>query len=140
MTIPPRTRKQIAAEAIDWFLQFQETAVGAADRQSFSEWLLRSPEHVEEYLRVSSSWHLVNVDSKGFLAAAELVTAAKTHHDTGNVVALPSRLGQRAPPAVGESGRSSSRRKRRPALVASWVSSIALWAKRACGWWTGLRK
>jgi ferric-dicitrate binding protein FerR (iron transport regulator) len=52
MGITRRTRKQISAEAVNWFLQFQETAGTAQDRQAFSEWLLRSPAHVEEYLLV----------------------------------------------------------------------------------------
>jgi transmembrane sensor len=127
MGITRRTRQQIAAEAVDWFLQFQEAAATESDRQSFSEWLLRSPAHVEEYLRVSCSWSLVNVDSEGDLEAAALVAAAKAHHETDNVVALPSRLGRRLPPAVSESGRAFSGRKWRAALVASLVLGIALW-------------
>jgi ferric-dicitrate binding protein FerR (iron transport regulator) len=133
-------RKQIATEAVDWFLQFQEMAVADADRRSFSEWLLRSPAHVEEYLRVSSSWHLMNVDKEGSLAAAALVTAAKAHHETGNVVALPTRLSRRPAPAGADSGRDSGGGKWRPAVVTSLLSGIATWASRARGWWTALRK
>jgi hypothetical protein len=140
MVIPPRGRKQIAAEAVDWFLQFLETPASAADRHSFSEWLLRSPAHVEEYLRVSSSWYLVNVDDKGSLEVGALVSAAKAHHETGNVVALPSRLGRPAPPVGREWGGDFSSRKWRPPLVSSLVSSIALWARRTRSWWTDLRK
>jgi len=128
MGITRRTRQQIAAEAVDWFLKLQETAAAEADRQDFSEWLLRSPAHVEEYLRVASSWSLVNVGAKGDLEAAALVAAAKAHGDTDNVVALPSRLGRRSPPAGSESGRVLSGRKwRAAALVASLVLGIALW-------------
>ena len=128
MGITRRTRRQIAGEAVDWFLQFQEGAAAESDRQGFSEWLLRSPAHVEEYLRVSSSWSLVNVDSGGDLAAAALVGAAKAHHETDNVVALPIRLGRRTPPALGEPVRAPAGRTWRAALVASLVLGIALWA------------
>ena len=69
MGITRRTRQQIAAEAVDWFLQFQEKSAVAPDRQSFSEWLLRSPAHVEEYLRVSCSWSLADVAAAGDLEA-----------------------------------------------------------------------
>jgi transmembrane sensor len=126
MGITRRTRQQIAAEAVDWFLQFQEKSA-EPDRQSFSEWLLRSPAHVEEYLRVSCAWFLVHVDAEGDLEAAALVAAAKTHHETDNVVALPSRLGRGSTPAGSESGRAFSGRKWRTALVASLVLGIALW-------------
>jgi ferric-dicitrate binding protein FerR (iron transport regulator) len=77
MGISREMRKRIAAEAVDWFLSFQETSADAAVRQSFSEWLLRSPVHVEEYLQVSSTWHLLNAGATGALEADALVTAAK---------------------------------------------------------------
>jgi transmembrane sensor len=127
MGITRRTRRQIAGEAVDWFLQFQEAPAAESDRQSFSEWLLRSPAHVEEYLRVSCAWSLVNVHAEGDLEAAALVAAAKAHHETDNVVALPNRLGRRSPPAVSESGRARSGRKWWAALAASLLLGIALW-------------
>ena len=126
MGITRRTRRQIAAEAVDWFLLLQETAAAESDRQSFSEWLLRSPAHVEEYLRVSCAWSLVNVDAEGNLAAAALVAAAKAHHEIDNVVTLPGRIGRRTPPAVSGSGRTFSRRTWRAVLVASLVCGIVL--------------
>ena len=126
MGITRSTRRQIAAEAVDWFLLLQETAAAESDRQGFSEWLLRSPAHVEEYLGVSSAWSLANVDAEGNLAAAALVAAAKAHHETDNVVTLPSRIGRRMPPAVNESGRPFSRRTWRTVLVASLVCGIVL--------------
>jgi transmembrane sensor len=128
MESAPRTRQQIAVEAVDWFLKFQETAATEADRQSFSEWLLRSAAHVEEYLRVASSWSLVNVGAEGDLEAAALVAAAKAHHETDNVVALPSRLGRRLPPAGSESGRVLAGGKwRAVALLTVLVLGIVLW-------------
>jgi len=126
MGITRRTRRQIAGEAVDWFLQVQEGSAAESDRQGFSEWLLRSPVHVEEYLRVSCSWSLVNVDAEGNLAAAALVAAAKAHHETDNVVALPIRLGRRTPPAPSEPRRPFSSRTWRAVLVASLVWGIVL--------------
>src|SRR5262249_6699270 len=123
MGITRRTRRQITAEAVDWFLLLQESAAAESDRQGFSEWLLRSPDHVEEYLRVSSSWALINVGTEGPLEAAALVAAAKAQHETDNVVALPSRLGRRVPlPPV----RAISGRRWWMALAASLVLGIAL--------------
>jgi transmembrane sensor len=128
MGITRRTRQQIAAEAVDWFLQFREETAAEPDHQDFSEWLLRSPAHVEEYLQVSSAWSLVNVDAAGDLEAAALVAAAKAHHETDNVVALPIRFRRRLPPAGSGSGRVlSGRRAWATALVASLVVGITLW-------------
>jgi transmembrane sensor len=121
MRVSRRTRRQITAEAVDWFLQFQETAVDEPDRESFSEWLLRSPAHVEEYLQASSSWSLVNAGTAAAEADA-LVSAAKAHHENDNVVQLPSRSARSASPAIVETGHSHSRRIWRTALVATLVS------------------
>jgi transmembrane sensor len=125
MGITRRTRREIAGEAVDWFLQFQERA-SEPDRQSFSEWLLRSPAHVEEYLRVSCSWSLADVAAAGDLEAAALVAAAKAHHETDNVVALPSRLSGRSLPPGSGPGRDLAGRTWRAALAASLVLGIAL--------------
>ena len=128
MGITRRTRQQIAAEAVDWFLQLQERAAVQPDHTGFSEWLLRSPAHVEEYLRVSCAWSLVNVGAEGDLEAAALVAAAKAHHEIDNVVSLPTRFIRRSLPAGGESVRvSSGRRWRAAALVASLVLGITVW-------------
>jgi transmembrane sensor len=129
MGITRRTRQQIAAEAVEWFLHLRETAAPTeADRHSFSEWLLRSPAHVEEYLRVSSSWSLANVGAEGDFEADALVVAAKRHHEADNVVALPGRLRRRSSHTGSEPGPDSSTLSWRKALVASLLLGIALWA------------
>lgn len=122
MRISRRTRHQITAEAVDWFLQFQETAVNEPDREGFSEWLLRSPAHVEEYLQVSSSWYLVNAGTDGAAEADALVSAAKAHHENDNVVSLPSRSARGAPPASVETGQAHSRGTWWMAMAATLVS------------------
>jgi transmembrane sensor len=127
MGITRRTRKQISAEAVDWFLQFQETAGAGQDRQAFSEWLLRSPAHVEEYLRVSSSWCMVDIGAEGDLEPEALVAEAKKHHETDNVVRLPGRFGRHRLPESGDSGRRFSGKDGWRALAASLVLGIALW-------------
>ena len=126
MGITRRTRKRISAEAVDWFLRLREPTAAGPDRQSFCEWLLRSPTHVEEYLRVSCSWYLANQGAQaGDLEVAALVAEAKEHHETDNVVPLPTRLGRRSPPLDRASGFFG--RKRWSALAASLVAAIAVW-------------
>jgi transmembrane sensor len=127
MGISRRTRKQISAEAVDWFLQFQETVGAGHDRQAFSEWLLRSPAHIEEYLRVSSSWRMVDIGAEGDLEPDALVAEAKKHHETDNVVRLPHRFARRCRPESGDSGHRFSRKHGWRALAASLVLSIASW-------------
>jgi transmembrane sensor len=126
MGITQKTRKQISAEAVDWWLRLQETGTAEPGRQSFSEWLLRSPVHVDEYLRVSCSCSRLNVGTEGDFSPDALVTAAKKYHETDNVVPLPSRFGRRSLLARSEPGRGSSGRAWRVALVASLVLGIAL--------------
>src|SRR5215813_3099703 len=128
MRMTPKTRKQISAEAAEWFVQFQDRVAAEPDRHGFSEWLLRSPAHVEEYLRVSCSWSLANVGAEGDLDAGALIAAARKQHDTDNVVSLPSRLGRRRLPEGSESRRSLAGwtvRSRWIALAASVVLGIA---------------
>jgi transmembrane sensor len=127
MGITRRTRQHIAAEAIDWFLLFQETAASEPDRQGFSEWLLCSPAHVEEYLRVSSSWALADIGSEGALESAALVAAAKAHHETDNVVVLPGRLRRRSQTPDRGTGRTFSARKRWWGLAAVVLLGVAVW-------------
>ena len=127
MGITRRTRQHISSEAVEWFLLFQETAASEPDRQGFSEWLLRSPAHVEEYLRVSSSWALVDIGSEGDLETAALVVAAKTHRETDNVVVLPGRLRRRSQPPDREIGHAFSVRKRWWGLAAVVLLGVAVW-------------
>src|SRR5581483_2266723 len=127
MGITRRTRRQIAAEAVDWFLLFREASASEPDRQGFSEWLLRSPAHVEEYLAVSSSWALIDIGSQGRLKAAALVAAAKAHHENDNVVVLPARLRQRSQPAGSEAGRTFRAPKWWLGLVAAVLLGVAVW-------------
>src|SRR4051812_33595022 len=110
MGITRTTCNQISDEAIDWFLRLQDAPRTEPSRHAFSEWLLRSPAHVEEYLRVSCSWSMVNVAAEGDLQAEALVAAAKNHREIDNVVRLPGRFGAGSPVAGGESGRRLSRR------------------------------
>ncbi|MBV8806507.1 MAG: FecR domain-containing protein [Sinobacteraceae bacterium] len=124
MGITRRTRKQISAEAVDWFLRLQETAAAELHRHGFSEWLLRSPVHLEEYLRVSCSWSLLNVGTHGLFNADELITAAKKHHEADNVVPLPTRFRGRT--LLSRRERGVSNRGWRVALAAALLVGIGL--------------
>src|SRR2546430_7067829 len=128
MGIMRTTCNPICDEAIDWFLRLQDAPETEPSRHAFSEWLLRSPAHVEEYLRVSCSWSMVNIGAEGDLQADALVAAAKNHREIGNVVHLPGRFGEDSPLAGRESGRRLSRRDWTRPLVASVALSGGLLA------------
>jgi transmembrane sensor len=127
MRITRRTRKQITAEAVDWFLQFRDGVGAEQDRQTFSEWLLRSPAHVEEYLQVSSSWCTLDIGAEGDLEPDALVAEAKKHHETDNVVRLPPRFGRRLLPESGASGHRFSGKHGWSSLAAAAMLGIVSW-------------
>ncbi len=43
-----------AAEAAEWFLELQDTHVSPEQQEAFSEWLRRSPVHIEEFLQLTA--------------------------------------------------------------------------------------
>ena len=116
MGITRTNRKQIAAEAVDWFMELHDSAADEARRHGFTEWLLRSPLHVEEYLRTSSAWQLLHIGSNGDLATDALVAAAQSHHETDNVVRLSGRFGPRNPYA---------RASRQLSFGSGWMRALA---------------
>jgi transmembrane sensor len=88
METPASVRQQIAAEAVDWLLIFHGGGDAAADHAAFSEWLLRSPTHVAEYLAVSTTWIGLDVPSEGDFSTEALIAAARRDDGTGNVVRM----------------------------------------------------
>jgi transmembrane sensor len=109
--------QRIADEAIAWFLQFQDATGAKPNVQAFSEWLLRSPAHVQEYLRVSLAWQALSVVNQGGLDTDALVAAARRHCETDNVVDLPTRLARRV--------MQSKRAPRRFFLKGRWMAVAA---------------
>ena len=87
MDLSPTIREQISAEAVDWLLRFQDSTRTSSDREAFSNWLTRSPAHIEEYLAVSSVWVGLNVPSEAEFSTDALIAAAR-EAPTDNVVRL----------------------------------------------------
>lgn len=101
-------RKQLSDEAVDWFLQFQNAARVRPDYQAYSEWLLRSPAHVEEYLQVWCVWRALGAVSQEGLDTEALVAAARHHHETHNTLDMQARLGRQPGPRPARPTRRSS--------------------------------
>ena len=84
-------RDRITTEAVEWFLLLQS----GADQQAFSEWLTRSPAHIEEYLAVSSAWGALDgISDAGELSTGALIEAAREERETGNILRLADRMPQ----------------------------------------------
>src|SRR5665213_1758377 len=90
MPISASIRKQICAEAVDWLLVLENPNQTALDRQEFSEWLLRSPVHLDEFLAVSSVWEELGTLRNSDYATESLIRAARSdpYQDRDNVVGL----------------------------------------------------
>ncbi|HEY6922796.1 MAG TPA: FecR domain-containing protein [Steroidobacteraceae bacterium] len=94
----PLNSDRLSSEAIDWFLKFQESARGKPPPRGFSEWLVRSPEHIQEYLDIACVWDVLNVPPEGEYETAALIEAMKGHHEPDNIVRLQDRFGTRPRP------------------------------------------
>jgi len=77
----------IVAEACTWFVDFRYGDVDDEAGVRFSEWLRRSPEHVQAYLGIASVWaDLPDRDHDGQIDIAALIASARA--SGGDVIAL----------------------------------------------------
>jgi transmembrane sensor len=129
----PADSDRIAAEAADWFLRFHCASPRHPDQQVFSEWLTRSPTHIEEYLAVSSAWIALNVPDEGAFTTDALIAAARESREADNIVHLRDRPGNPpadAPPRRASFTRSISRRVLTAvaacltAVLIAWIGSV----------------
>ncbi|WP_116810177.1 FecR family protein [Steroidobacter cummioxidans] len=113
-------KEQIAAEASDWIVRLQEAELSAALRAEFVEWLLRSPDHVEEFLAISHIWGETQHASASRFDAEQLVASVLLRSGADNVIALDA---VRQMPKVdeGEGRRAYASRKSRFGAVAAVV-------------------
>lgn len=82
-------RQTIEAEAIEQFLRLNESLDDARRAAEFSEWLTRSPTHVEVFLAVVHTWSALNLPAEGSLSTDALIAAARAEPAADNVVELP---------------------------------------------------
>jgi len=114
----------LSAEAVDWFLKFQDPARGRPPPQGFAEWLARSPAHIQEYLDIACTWDLLNISDEGDFETNALIAAAKERHEPDNIVHLADRFGNRPGPLRSEPDRQYSK-------VCAWAACALL----ATGGW-----
>ncbi len=118
--------QQLTKEASDWFALLADPAVTAADRESFDAWLLRSPAHIEAYLRVSRAWGDLGLAFSEAPSVETLIAAAAARDDVdkNNVVAHPREASIRNVPP----------RHRRHTFVYAVAASVAAAVVTSLGW------
>lgn len=99
--------EQILEEACEWFIEYNEAELDAAARESFNQWLRRSPEHVRAYLEIASTWeNSSGLTGPHHVDVTSLVAAAMAE---SNIVALnpqaPGRDTDHTPPSVASGKR-----------------------------------
>jgi transmembrane sensor len=122
----PTAKDQIAAEAVQWFLRLQTTDRSQVDYQAFSEWLTRSPLHIEEYLAVSAAWVGLSAPDEGEFATDRLIADAQVP-EGDNVVRFETARGSERTVAIE---RRSSRYRWRigwAAIAASVLFASGAW-------------
>ena len=122
--------EHLTGEASEWFTRLRGPEAQAPDtRAQFTEWLLRSPSHVQEYLAVSRAWSASMPAKEGEYSVEALTAAALADlKDTGagKVIALAS-SGRAHQPAHPEPRRS-------PVLKRSIAAAIAVVALGTVAW------
>ena len=118
-----RIREQITAEAADWFVRLNEGKASAATREAFTQWTLRSPQHIEEFLAITRTWGDVSRANADDLGKESLIRAAREEPDAVNVIQLASGARQdvhAAPPPYAEARASA-----RPRASYAWRAAAA---------------
>jgi transmembrane sensor len=89
----PRTSRnaanqQILEEACGWFVDFRAGDIDAAAREEFRRWLARSPEHIQAYMEIASTYAEIPAPgADGKVDVEALLAHARSAPDT-NVVPL----------------------------------------------------
>jgi transmembrane sensor len=126
----PAPNRQTISEASGWFVSFRFDEVNDEARERFSQWLRRSPEHIQAYLEIAGTWaELPGSDPAGRLDIAALIARARATQ--GEVV----RLEPGTSTAVASTSGPSITGLRRRALLAA---SVALVVAGGLAAWFGL--
>src|SRR5690349_18098170 len=120
-------REQITAEAIEWLLRMQEQPRAPAQDEAFSEWLMRSPLHIEEYLEVTTAWTGMVEPDHADSSTAALIEAAR--NSVENNIVRPQRFARTIDDAPDNSQSAEGGRSRVKwvAIAAALLSGVASW-------------
>ena len=107
---------QVVAEASAWFVAFRFDNVDERERNRFSEWLRRSPEHIQAYLEIARSWaDLPQSDPAARIDVQMLISRAR--ESDADIVPIRDRL-----PTAHKAGPA----KRSPILLAASLAFLCV--------------
>jgi len=144
-TPPSKVNRLILEEASEWFVDFRVGDVDEHARESFDEWLRRSPEHIRAYMEIARTYvELPSVKLTGKIDVDSLIAYA---HSGENIVpfndgsakpnephAMASELNHLASQATG-AGRTAHPRRR--FLAAAFCAVVLVIAGAV--WWQAER-
>ena len=122
----------VVSEAAAWFIEFRAGDIEGDARERFVAWLRRSPEHIQAYLEVASSWaELPTDDPDHKIDVSAMIARAR---DEADVVMLSPRAGTQSMPAGPQAVRATSQGTRAASkIVAGAVrrGGLRQWARRS---------
>lgn len=124
-------REQIAAEADEWLLKMHAAEPAHALREAFTEWLMRSPAHIEAYLTVSRAWHALAAPSASDWSSDALIAAARAEREPDNVIAWRGNRPRASAPAAEP--RPARARALKALAACAVLTAIGAWLFR--GYW-----
>lgn len=118
---------QVLAEAADWFVDFRTEDVDAGMREQFHGWLRRSPDHIQAYLEIATTYAELPLPQAGAIDVDALIEHARSSA-TRNII--PLSVGAAAPPEIS-SGKSGVGRTAKASLALAASLLLAL----GTFWW-----
>lgn len=78
--------EELRGQAAVWFAELNEPDISEAQRAAFAQWLLRSPDHIEAFLHVTSVAAAIAATAQHSMA--DLIRAARADSEPQNVIEL----------------------------------------------------
>jgi transmembrane sensor len=140
-TTGPRPRREVIAEASEWFIEFRSGADLPVNRERFDQWLRQSPEHIQAYLEVAAAWSdLPTQDPEGHINIDLLV--ARAHSSRGDEVLIhfstPGNKGPGFAPRVTQRTRTLPRALAACALLVTLIAGAIGWLYSGVTYATGI--
>jgi len=116
----PHPRREVVAEACEWFVEFRSGDELPGTRDRFDKWLRQSPENIQAYLEVATAWSdLPTQDPRGRLDIDALVARARSSRNGEVLLPFPSK---------SVSATRSDTPRRVPQTLAACVLVLAIFA------------
>ena len=122
-----RDAAPLSEQAAHWWITLSGDGCTNADREAFADWVMRSPERVAAYLRVTTLAAALNSDDVSWPATSAAVLIQQARSAPPDVIPLASPLhdGRKS---VARSWTGSTRMALYGSLAAMLIAGIALWS------------